>query len=202
MSASLECMNTSTSLGQSDVRVKPSAERVQVEAMLSEGGGVTTFTADPPRSVPLSSAPPSEMSAVDGAGGWLRYQTDRALRTFGYYCLRSLAHGRGRVSESLRTLPDDAHRLAEQTRLALSLIDDFKDGTYRNVPWSTVAFLAGALLYVTNPRDLIPEFIPVLGDPDDIALLTLAIRVSHKELRRYCRFKGYRESEYFGAAYS
>jgi hypothetical protein len=26
----------------------PSAERIQVEAMLSEGGGVSTFTADPP----------------------------------------------------------------------------------------------------------------------------------------------------------
>jgi uncharacterized membrane protein YkvA (DUF1232 family) len=195
-------MNTSTSLDQSGARVKPSPERVQVEAMLSEGGGVTTFTADPPLSVPLSSAPPSEMSAADGAGGWLRYQTDRVLRKFGYYCLRSLAHREGRVSESFRTLPDDAHRRAEQTRLALSLIDDFKDGTYRNVPWATVALLAGALLYVTNPRDLVPEFIPLLGDLDDIALLTLAIRVSHKELRRYCRFKGYREADYFGAAYS
>jgi uncharacterized membrane protein YkvA (DUF1232 family) len=195
-------MNTTPNSEQSNFKVKPSAERAQVEAMLSEGGGVTTFTADPPLGAPLSSAPPAEMSAVDSGGGWIRAQSDRALRRFGHYCLRTLAHRQGRVSESFAALPDDAHRRAEQTRLALSLIDDFKDGTYRNVPWATVALLAGALLYVTHPRDLVPDFIPVLGELDDIALLTLAIRMSHKELRRYCRFKGYREADYFGVTFS
>jgi uncharacterized membrane protein YkvA (DUF1232 family) len=84
--------------------------------------------------------------------------------------------------------------------LALGLIDDFKDGTYRQVPWSSIAILAGALLYVANPRDLIPDFVPFVSDMDDIAVLAFAIRITQKELRAYCRFKGYRESDYFARA--
>jgi uncharacterized membrane protein YkvA (DUF1232 family) len=176
---------------------QPSAERIQIEAMLSEGGGVSTFSADPPRGAPLSSAPPSEMSTVSPGPGMLADSLHRVARSFGYHCLKHLAHRRGRVSESLRSVSDDARRRADQTRLALGLIDDFKDGTFRDVPWTSVALLAGALVYIANPRDLIPDFVPVLGALDDLTLLTLAVRMTQKDLRAYCHFKGYREEDYF-----
>jgi uncharacterized membrane protein YkvA (DUF1232 family) len=175
----------------------PSAERIQVEAMLSEGGGVSTFTADPPRGAPFSSAPAHEMSTHEAEHGWFGRRMQQAVRQFGYSCLQHLSHRRGRVSESLRQVADAAHRRAEQTQLALGLIDDFKDGSYREVPWSSIAILSAAVLYLSNPRDLIPDYIPVIGDLDNLTLLTLALRLTENDLRAYCRFKGYNDADYF-----
>jgi uncharacterized membrane protein YkvA (DUF1232 family) len=175
---------------------KPASERLQVEAMISEGGGVSTFTADPPRGAPFSAAPPPEMSTSEREGGWIASKFEQATRKLGYACLRRLAHQRGRVSESLAQLADAAHRRAEQTRFALGLIDDFKDGSYREVSWSSITILSTALLYISNPRDLLPDLAP-MRDLDEITILTLALRLTEKDLRAYCRFKGLREADYF-----
>jgi uncharacterized membrane protein YkvA (DUF1232 family) len=37
--------------------------------------------------------------------------------------------------------------------------------------------MAGLLLYLTSPLDLVPDFIPVAGQLDDLALVALALRV-------------------------
>ena len=57
------------------------------------------------------------------------------------------------------------------------LIKDAVAGNYR-APWSTVAMLAGALLYFISPVDLIPDFIPFVGWLDDIAVVGLAIKIA------------------------
>ena len=44
-------------------------------------------------------------------------------------------------------------------------------------PWYVKAFAAGIAAYALSPVDLIPDFIPVLGLLDDVALLPLAIVV-------------------------
>ena len=45
----------------------------------------------------------------------------------------------------------------------------------------------GALLYLLNPFDLIPDHIPVVGYLDDLGVMTLAIG---EIVRRERRFKG------------
>jgi uncharacterized membrane protein YkvA (DUF1232 family) len=42
--------------------------------------------------------------------------------------------------------------------------------------------VAGVLLYLLSPVDLIPEFVPLLGVMDDIVLVPLAIRTILKRL--------------------
>jgi uncharacterized membrane protein YkvA (DUF1232 family) len=43
------------------------------------------------------------------------------------------------------------------------------------------ALVAGAIAYIVSPIDLVPKFIPVIGELDDLFVLTLALQrlVSH-----------------------
>jgi uncharacterized membrane protein YkvA (DUF1232 family) len=104
---------------------------------------------------------------------------------------------RGRVSESLGGVPRKMHRVANETQLVLELIDDFVDGTYRQIPWHSMAVLAGAVLYSISPADVVPDTLPVVGVLDDLAVIAVAVRLVRRDLRAYCRFKGYPEDEYF-----
>ncbi|MGQ9653245.1 MAG: YkvA family protein [Thermodesulfobacteriota bacterium] len=61
----------------------------------------------------------------------------------------------------------------------------------RRVPWYTKAFLACLMAYALSPLDLIPDFIPILGQADDLILIplgiALAIRMIPQEVLVECR---------------
>src|SRR5690349_10235784 len=69
-----------------------------------------------------------------------------------------------RRSKSLRRLINGplGEMGAEATQL-LGMVKDYASGTYREMPRSTVLASAFALLYVLNPFDLMPDFIPGIG---------------------------------------
>jgi uncharacterized membrane protein YkvA (DUF1232 family) len=52
------------------------------------------------------------------------------------------------------------------------------------LPWSGRLVLGGALLYVMSPIQLIPNFIPVIGQSDDVAVVTVALRYACRRLPR------------------
>lgn len=45
------------------------------------------------------------------------------------------------------------------------------------VPWTLKLIPALALLYVVSPVDLAPDFIPLLGQIDDVAILLVALKL-------------------------
>ena len=45
----------------------------------------------------------------------------------------------------------------------------------RKTPWYVKLALVGGLLYIVSPYDLIPEWVPVFGVMDDLALAALLI---------------------------
>lgn len=111
--------------------------------------------------------------------------------------LKKLVKRKGRVAHTMSAVPLNMHRIANQTRLVLELTDDFRDGTYREISWRSIALLVTALLYSISPADVVPDAIPFLGQLDDLVLVTVVTRLVDADLRRYCRFKGYEEHEYF-----
>jgi len=73
------------------------------------------------------------------------------------------------LREALAIVPD-------LLRLIRSLIGD---GT---TPLDVRAVLVAMLIWIVSPIDLIPEFIPVIGPLDDVAVAVLALRYTRRRL--------------------
>ncbi|WP_457677551.1 YkvA family protein [Thermovibrio sp.] len=78
---------------------------------------------------------------------------------------------------------------AEEVKLFLELLRDFLQGKYREVPWYTVAAITAALIYLLNPFDVIPDFIPIIGQIDDAAVLAFCLKLVESDIKKYKRWK-------------
>jgi uncharacterized membrane protein YkvA (DUF1232 family) len=68
------------------------------------------------------------------------------------------------------------------------LTKDAIKGDYKLHPVN-LGIIAGGLLYFIIPADLVPDFIPIVGLVDDIAILTTIINSMQGELRKYRNWK-------------
>ncbi|WP_255505994.1 YkvA family protein [Mesonia sp. K4-1] len=80
-------------------------------------------------------------------------------------------------------------KYASLAKLMLKMLKDYKNGLYREVPWFTIGSIIFSLLYVLNPFDLVPDFIPGLGYIDDLSVLTFALRFIETDLHSYLDWK-------------
>ena len=69
------------------------------------------------------------------------------------------------------------------------LLRDRVAGIYMETPWTTIAALTGALIYVLSPIDLILDFIPGIGFLDDALVIGLAIKLAQPDLEKYRAWK-------------
>ena len=72
----------------------------------------------------------------------------------------------------------------KNVRVLYSLFKDTVDGKYK-LPPASLAMIGGGLLYFILPTDLIPDFIPVIGYLDDLAVLTTIMNTLNKEIKEY-----------------
>lgn len=87
------------------------------------------------------------------------------------------------------------NRFSTDIKLMFSLIRDYWYGHYRAIPWKSIAAVAGALLYVLNPLDLIPDLIFGFGLVDDAGVVALCLKLVESDLHRYAAWKELRESD-------
>ncbi len=80
-------------------------------------------------------------------------------------------------------------KYTELAKVMFGMLKDYRKGLYTNVPWFTIAAIAFGFLYVLNPFDLIPDFIPGLGYIDDMAVLTFGLRFIESDLHNYLDWK-------------
>lgn len=76
-------------------------------------------------------------------------------------------------------------KFAEIGKVLFSLLRDVSTGRYPNTPWFTIATLVMVFLYVLNPLDLIPDFIPVIGYLDDLVVLTIGMGLIETDIHKY-----------------
>lgn len=77
----------------------------------------------------------------------------------------------------------------EDVKIMVSMIKDYSSGKYKTVPWWAIAAVVFALLYVLSPVDLIPDFIPIIGQIDDALVVAGCLALIHEELARYRAWK-------------
>ena len=62
-------------------------------------------------------------------------------------------------------------KLNDSLRLFIRIINAYTSKEYPYVPWKTICLLVAGLIYFIYPIDLIPDFIPIAGIIDDVALI-------------------------------
>lgn len=86
-------------------------------------------------------------------------------------------------------------KYAEVIKQMFLMLNDYRKGAYRDVPWLTISTLVFILIYVLNPLDLIPDFIPIIGYLDDATVLVLGLNWIQTDLHKYLKWKEKQEAE-------
>lgn len=76
-------------------------------------------------------------------------------------------------------------RLFQSFKLLLPLIKDYWKGAYTDVSIKSIVIFLVVLVYIISPLDLIPDYVPGLGQIDDAAILGLSLFFLEKELLKY-----------------
>ena len=69
-------------------------------------------------------------------------------------------------------------RQAQAGRLKVQLLALWKLFRHEATPWFVKAIAVAVVAYAVSPIDLIPDFIPVLGQLDDLLLLPLGVALA------------------------
>ncbi len=83
----------------------------------------------------------------------------------------------------------------DDIKTSFALIRDWFNGSYDKVPTRMIVSLAGALIYLVSPLDLIPDWVPMAGLVDDAAMLAFVFQLSKVDLNAYRRWKGRQQAD-------
>ncbi len=93
--------------------------------------------------------------------------------------LADKAHAKVRKAEkSLKGLKRDLDTLVRLSRA-------WATGKYKDISWSSIVVVIGAVLYFVNPFDALPDFMPLIGFTDDLSVVGFALIRVRQELDKF-----------------
>lgn len=87
------------------------------------------------------------------------------------------------------------YKIKDKIRLLFQLLKDYRSKKYTATPWLSIASIIFALLYVLNPLDIIPDFIPLVGYIDDASVLAFTLKMIGNEVEDYEIWLSQQETE-------
>lgn len=70
----------------------------------------------------------------------------------------------------------------------------YQRNQYRDVSPATIFFAAAGLIYLISPIDLMPDFIPIVGLLDDLAVLRVIVELIRSDLSKFQTWQSWMES--------
>lgn len=98
------------------------------------------------------------------------------------------------IHQKVKKNPKFKELISETTNL-LSIVKDYWNKEYTQLPWYAITAITFTLLYILNPLDLSPDYIPFIGYIDDASVLTLALSMVKKDINKYNQWKKNQETE-------
>ncbi|MGL6167569.1 MAG: YkvA family protein [Fusobacteriaceae bacterium] len=89
--------------------------------------------------------------------------------------------------EKAKTTASVLGDIADEFMLIVSMVEDAIKGEYK-ISLVNLSVFIGAIIYVINPVDVIPDVIPVIGWIDDAAVVTFIIKQHSAILDNYKEF--------------
>lgn len=96
------------------------------------------------------------------------------------------------VSNKLSSMDSNKAKVSgfmERVKTFLRMLRAYINGEYREIPWKSLLMIIGALTYFMMPLDLIPDFIPVTGLTDDIAIIFLVFGSISEDIQEFEEFE-------------
>ncbi len=97
--------------------------------------------------------------------------------------------GPKKLANLARDIPQPLKELWADLKAMVTCVRDYWSGTYREIPWKSIAAMTGAIVYFVSPIDVIPDFVPLIGYVDDAAVISLALKWVSDDLAAYRRWK-------------
>ena len=82
-------------------------------------------------------------------------------------------------------IPADASDASALFRMAKAWVK--KD--YKKIPWKTAMLAIGTAIYLLNPLDAVPDFLPLLGLSDDFTLIAFVLRSMKKDIDEFKKWE-------------
>ena len=69
--------------------------------------------------------------------------------------------------------------------LLVRMVRAYASGEYRSLPWKSLLSIVAVLIYFVSPIDLIPDFLPVIGFTDDVALVVWLVKSLGSDVSKF-----------------
>lgn len=93
-----------------------------------------------------------------------------------------------RAEKKLRSLPKVGDTLAVVPTF-ISLVRSYILKEYTDVPIGSVIAIVSAITYVVSPMDIIPDWVPVAGYLDDLAVVNVCVKLVKSDVDEYCKWR-------------
>jgi uncharacterized membrane protein YkvA (DUF1232 family) len=112
---------------------------------------------------------------------------------------QKIYNDRDKMEELLRDSEGKSRKLGirqmyADIKVLISLLSDYKKGSYRDINKGSVLFIIAGLVYLVSPIDLVPDFIFGLGFLDDAMILGYILKQLYEVLDRYKIWKYTKET--------
>lgn len=93
-----------------------------------------------------------------------------------------------RTEDKLKEFPIIGEKLSYVPTM-ISLVKSYIEKEYTDIPIGTIIAIVSALLYLLSTIDIIPDFIPVAGYFDDIAVMGVCLKLVESDINEYKMWK-------------
>ena len=93
--------------------------------------------------------------------------------------------GKGNKAEQMAKESSFLRQYWKDIKTSFALLKDWYMGNYTKIPFRMVASIAGAMLYLVSPLDVVPDWVPFGGLIDDALVLAAIFAPSRSDLDAY-----------------
>ena len=86
-------------------------------------------------------------------------------------------------------------KVIEKVKVLVEMLGAYVKGEYKKIPKKTLVLLVAALIYLVNPFDLIPDFIPGIGYVDDAGVIIFVFQSIYEDIQKFEKWKESKASD-------
>jgi len=79
--------------------------------------------------------------------------------------------------------------VAGSVQVLIRMVRAYASGEYKGLPWKSLISVVAVLIYFVSPIDLIPDFLPVIGIADDVALIAWLIKTLGSDIAKFSQWE-------------